>query len=127
MERNSFLFLQRTSSMLEVIKITGDPNVPRGEYSFVAPNLIEQCRLCDEPEFYRVRAVQGSGQISGMFFFQPRWIEVEGTALFNNPDVVFLQSHDEISVHWKALEHISHYKRVQLDHILQPDYYETDN
>ena len=72
------LFLQRTPTMLEVIKVTGDPNVGCGEYSFIVPNLIEPSRVSNEEEFVGVRAVQGSGQIAGLFLSHPQWIDVEG-------------------------------------------------
>jgi len=64
--------------MLQVIKITGDLNVPRGEYSFVVPNLIDPSRICEEPEFEGVCACLGSGQISQTFFRSPVWVVVEG-------------------------------------------------
>jgi Cyclin D1 binding domain len=72
------LFFQRTETMLQVIKVTGDVNVPRGEYSFVVPNLIDPSRICEEPEFEGVRACLGSGQISEIFFASPCWVDVEG-------------------------------------------------
>jgi hypothetical protein len=64
--------------MLQVIKVTGDVNVPRGEYSFVVPNLTDPSRICEEPEFEGVRACLGSGQISQVFFSLPRWVVIEG-------------------------------------------------
>jgi anaerobic selenocysteine-containing dehydrogenase len=72
------LFLQRTPSKLEVIKVTGDLNVPRGEYSFVIPNMDGPSRICHETEFTGVRAVQGWGQIAGTYFYHYQWVEVEG-------------------------------------------------
>jgi len=72
------LFLQRTPSRLEVIKVIGDSNVPRGEYSFVVPNIDEPYRICDEVEFSGVPSVQGWGQIAGTFFSDHYWVEVEG-------------------------------------------------
>jgi hypothetical protein len=40
--------------------------------------------------------------------------------------VVILQSHDEISVYWRLLNHISNYKRADLSELYDPDYYGTD-
>lgn len=39
---------------------------------------------------------------------------------------VILHSHDEISVHWHLLNHISNYKRADLSELYDPDYYGTD-
>ena len=72
------LFLQRTPSKLEVIKVTGDRNVPRGEYSFVIPNMDGPNRICHEMEFTGLCAVQGWGQIAGTYFSHYHWVEVEG-------------------------------------------------
>ena len=72
------LFLQRTPTRLEVLKITGDHNVPRGEFTFVVPNLNEPSRICDEPEFLGVRAVQGWAQIANALFQVPQWTGAEG-------------------------------------------------
>ena len=68
--------------MLQVIKITGDLNVPRGEYSFVVPNLIDPSRICEEPEFEGVRSVLGSAQIAQVPFNRPQWIPCEGLFRF---------------------------------------------
>jgi Cyclin D1 binding domain len=72
------MFLQRTPSTLEVIKLTGDINVTRGEYSFVVPDLDLPGRICDETEYPGARAIPGSGQIAGFMFSNPEWIDVEG-------------------------------------------------
>jgi Cyclin D1 binding domain len=71
------MFIQRQPDMLEVIKVTGDMNVSRGEYSFCTPWLELWHRICDEDEFRGARAVQGFGQIANTFFYQPQWIPVE--------------------------------------------------
>jgi hypothetical protein len=64
--------------MLEIIKIHGDPNVPRGEYSFVFPDISVVHRRCTEIEFEGLSATRGYGQIAGTFFRDPTWIPVEG-------------------------------------------------
>jgi hypothetical protein len=74
------LFLQRTPKMLEVVKITGDLNVPCGEYSFVALDLSVPVRVCEEREFRGCNAYPGVGQVAGMMFGSPRWIDVQCTA-----------------------------------------------
>ena len=118
------LFLQRIPSQLEAIKVTGDLNVPRGEYSFVIPNMDDPSHISHEIEFRGVRAVRGWGQIAGMHFSYHQWVEVEGLScprsFFLMP--VFLQSHDEISVYWEVLNNISSFKRINLGELLDPDY-----
>jgi hypothetical protein len=64
--------------MLEVIKIQGDPNVPRGEYSFVFPDISSINRRCTEVEFEGSNTTCGYGQVAGTFFRGPTWIPVEG-------------------------------------------------
>jgi hypothetical protein len=65
--------------MLEVIKIQGDPNVPRGEYSFVFPDISTIHRRCTEVEFDGFTTTLGYGQIAGTFFRDATWIPIEGT------------------------------------------------
>ena len=71
------LFLQRIPTRLEVIKITGDPNVQRGEYSIVAPHL-DDSRISGGPEFQGSAVVMGFGQIAETHFRNPQFTEVEG-------------------------------------------------
>jgi len=104
------LFLQRTPSRLEVIKVTGDPNVPRGEYSFVVPNIDEPYRICDEVKFSGVPSVQGWGQIAGTFFADHQWVEVEGT----NPsclDYLISSFPTIVSRNFRLLESAEEYKQ----------------
>lgn len=72
------LFLQRIPTMLEVIKVQGDSNVPRGEYSFVFPDLSSLHRRCTEVEFEGSTTTLGYGQIAGTLFREPTWIPLEG-------------------------------------------------
>jgi hypothetical protein len=68
--------------MLEVIKITGDPNVPCHEYSFVIPDLNSpSAYICQEVEFQGSTAVEGYGQISHTGFRDPTWIPIERISL----------------------------------------------
>jgi len=76
------LFLQRGPSRLEILKITGDPNVPRGEYSIVVPDMDDRIRVCEESEFQGSVVVPGWGQIAQTLFVSSRYTEVEGCLLF---------------------------------------------
>jgi len=75
------LFLQRTPKRLEVLKITGDPNVPRGEYSIVAEDIEDQLRISEDPEFRGSSVVKGYGQIAGTYFRGAQFVDVEGKIL----------------------------------------------
>ena len=55
---------------LEAIKLTGDPNIPRGEYTFIAPDIGHGgfMRVCDEEKFKGARVVRSAGHIAGRGF-----------------------------------------------------------
>lgn len=51
---------------LEAIKLTGDPNIPRGEYTFLADNIGDGglVRIAEEDQFKGARIVQCLGQLA---------------------------------------------------------------
>jgi len=51
---------------LEAIKLTGDPNIPRGEYTFIAPDIGPGglLRVADEEIFKGARVVRSAGHIA---------------------------------------------------------------
>nr|POF02526.1 hypothetical protein CFP56_58157 [Quercus suber] len=55
---------------LEAIKLTGDPNIPRGEYTFIAPDIGDGgfIRIADEELFRGARVVRSAGHIAGPNF-----------------------------------------------------------
>ena len=58
------------SGRLEAIKITGDPNIPRAEYTFIAPDIGHDgfMRVADEEIFLGARVVRCAGHIAGRGF-----------------------------------------------------------
>ena len=55
---------------LEALKLTGDPNIPRGEYTFIAPDIGHGGfeRIADEEIFRGARVVRSAGHIAGRGF-----------------------------------------------------------
>lgn len=58
------------SGRLEAIKLTGDPNIPRGEYTFIAPDIGPNglIRIASENMFKGARIVRSVGHIAARGF-----------------------------------------------------------
>lgn len=58
------------SGRLEAIKLTGDPNVPRGEYTFIADDIGREgfIRIAEERPFVGARVVKSRGHIAARGF-----------------------------------------------------------
>ena len=55
---------------LEAIKLTGDPNIPRGEHTFIAQDIGEEglVRIAEEEPFKGARMVKSQGHIAQRMF-----------------------------------------------------------
>ncbi|KAG9722739.1 hypothetical protein KCU59_g16509, partial [Aureobasidium melanogenum] len=95
----------------EAIKLTGDPNVPRGEYTFIAPDISDGglVRIADEAAFRGARVVRSAGHIAGVGFTEDEYM----------PSQLILISPDCLAQHWIEFGHISYYRRVDIDSLLR--------
>ncbi|CAG8971436.1 hypothetical protein HYALB_00002019 [Hymenoscyphus albidus] len=97
---------------IEAIKLTGDPNVPRGEYTFVADDISEKgfIRIATEKSFKGARVVKSRGHVAARMFRDDRYIESQ----------LMLISPDRLAQYWLGYGHISFYERVNIDKFLSP-------
>ena len=92
---------------IRAIKLTGDPNVPRGEVSFVAPDLGPgglDTVMADAP-FAGVRVVKSKGHVAGTRFINDRWVETR----------LLLISPDRLAMFWVGFGHVNFFERVDID------------
>ncbi|KAK5662159.1 hypothetical protein OQA88_8064 [Cercophora sp. LCS_1] len=94
---------------LKAIKLTGDPNVPRGEYTFLVENL-GQHSICQDEPFVGAKVVRSKGHIANHGFEDDEFINSQ----------LFLISHNRLAQHWHEFHHISFFDRVDLDQFLKP-------
>lgn len=98
------------SGRLEAIKLTGDVNVPRGEYTWIAEDIGPNglIRVANEQMFVGARTVKSWGHIAGRGYRHDRFI----------PSQLIMISHDSLAQYWEDFGHISFYKRVNIDDYL---------
>ncbi|KAJ5536276.1 hypothetical protein N7513_009462 [Penicillium frequentans] len=99
------------SGSLEAVKLTGDPNVPRGQISFVANDIGPGglVRVDDREPFENARIVRCLGHVAGIGFQDDTFINSE----------LILISPDFIAHYWKEMGHVSYYRRVDIDALIQ--------
>ncbi|KAI9650461.1 hypothetical protein NHQ30_000476 [Ciborinia camelliae] len=96
---------------LRAIKLTGDPNVPRGEFSWVADDIGEKGLIrYGKHEWPGARIVKSRGQIGNHGFKNPKYIESQ----------LIMISHDELAQYWVPFGHISFFRRVDIDAFIKP-------
>ncbi|CEJ88436.1 hypothetical protein VHEMI04722 [[Torrubiella] hemipterigena] len=96
---------------LEAIKLTGDPNIPRGEYTFVVEDLgANGCvGIATDAVFAGARVVKSKGHIAGTGFLRDKYIESQ----------LILISPNKLAQYWVDFGHISFYERVDIDPLLK--------
>ncbi|CAG8923507.1 unnamed protein product [Penicillium salamii] len=96
---------------LQGIKLTGDMNVPRGQYSWVSEDIGPAGLVgvaVDEP-FTGARMVRCKGHVAGIGFQDDIFIDSQ----------LILISTDLMAHYWKEMGHISYFRRVDIDALLQ--------
>ncbi|KAE8353982.1 hypothetical protein BDV28DRAFT_147539 [Aspergillus coremiiformis] len=96
---------------LEAIKLTGDPNVPRGEVSFKSDDIGPKglVRVADEKLFQGARIVRCRGHVAGLGFRDDTFIASQ----------LILISPDCIAHYWEAMGHISYFRRLDVDELIR--------
>ncbi|CBX94687.1 similar to F-box domain protein [Plenodomus lingam JN3] len=92
---------------IEAVKLTGDPNIPRGEYTFIAPDIgpAGLLRVAREDIFKGARIVKSVGHIAARGFRDDNYITSQ----------LILISHDRLAQYWETFGHVSFYQRVKID------------
>ncbi|CZS97600.1 uncharacterized protein RAG0_06592 [Rhynchosporium agropyri] len=95
---------------LEAIKLTGDPNIPRGEDTFIADDISDtNCvRISTEDKFKGARIVNSRGHIAARGFRNDKYIESQ----------LIMISYNKLAQYWVGFGHISFYQRVDIDSFL---------
>lgn len=120
---------------LEAIKLTGDPNVPRGEYTFGASDLGEAgfIRELQEPPFTGARVVKSMGHFADVGFRDgksssfPCHLFTRSDPCFESvadeylPTQLILISHDRLAQYWVDYDHVSFFERVDIDKLVQQE------
>ncbi|KAI4139797.1 MAG: hypothetical protein L6R39_006109 [Caloplaca ligustica] len=96
---------------LEAIKLTGDPNVPRGEYTWVAEDIGSGglLRIADERIFKGARVVRSLGHSAARNFRNDKFI----------PSQLILVDKNTLAQYWEDFGHVSFYRRVHMDDYLR--------
>ncbi|KAL1631102.1 hypothetical protein SLS56_004629 [Neofusicoccum ribis] len=98
------------SGRIEAIKLTGDPNIPRGEYTFIAPDIGPDgfVRTAEEEIFRGARVVRSVGHIAANGYRDDEFITSQ----------LIMISHNRLAQYWVPFGHISFYQRVDVDALL---------
>ncbi|RYN16339.1 hypothetical protein AA0115_g12393 [Alternaria tenuissima] len=92
---------------VEAVKLTGDPNIPRGEFTFIAPDIGPNglIRVAKEEIFKGARIVRSVGHIAATGFRNDNYMTSQ----------LILISHDRLAQYWETFGHVSFYQRVDVE------------
>ncbi|KAF2747455.1 hypothetical protein M011DRAFT_494258 [Sporormia fimetaria CBS 119925] len=92
---------------IEAVKLTGDPNVPRGEYTFIAPDIGPSglVRVATEEMFRGARVVKSLGHIAARGFHDDGYMASQ----------LIIISPNRLAQYWETFGHVSFYERVDID------------
>lgn len=87
-------FIEAPSGRLEAIKLTGDINVPRGEYTWIAEDIGPDglIRVANEQMFAGARTVKSWGHIAGREYRLDRFISSQ----------LIMISHNSLAQYWEV-------------------------
>ncbi|KAL4973895.1 hypothetical protein BDW66DRAFT_96751 [Aspergillus desertorum] len=96
---------------LEAVKLTGDPNVPRGQFSFVSDDIGPggTVRIASEALFQGARVVRSRGHVAGLGFRDDTFITSQ----------LILVSPDCVAHYWESMGHITYYRRLDIDDLIR--------
>lgn len=113
---------------LEAIKLTGDPNVPKGEYTWIAEDIGPRglVRVADEQMFKGARVVRSLGHCAGRGFRHGMISNLHGfsestadalTDRFIASQLIMVDL-NTLGQYWEDLGHVSFYKRIDINDYL---------
>ncbi|KAL4926636.1 F-box protein [Aspergillus undulatus] len=96
---------------LKAVKLTGDPNVPRGEFSFISNDIgpAGTVRIASEALFQGARVVRSRGHVAGLGFRDDTFITSQ----------LILKSTDCVAHYWESMGHITYYRRLDIDRLIR--------
>ncbi|KFY06976.1 hypothetical protein V492_07567 [Pseudogymnoascus sp. VKM F-4246] len=94
---------------LEAIKLTGDPNIPRGQYTFIAEDIGGEgfVRIAKEDQFKGARIVRSKGHYADTNFTTGKYLTLPSALI--------------IAQYWGGMDLISFFERVKLDDFITPN------
>jgi hypothetical protein len=118
---------------IEAIKLTGDMNIPRGEYSFIAPDIGTGgfVRVADEEIFRGARIVRSAGHLAQRGFRDGESDLYKSSANVSEqttdswpadrytPSQLIMISENRLAQFWEGFGHVSYYQRVDLEALMK--------